>query len=105
MDINAPTVKQHRSERAWTQQHLADACGVSLRTIQRVERYGTASNETLMSLAAVFEIEQKLLMVEQQPQQIDEPEQSTTFGMLPLLAMAATFGALVGGLSMYFVMA
>ena len=58
MRINANLVKQFRSDKNWTQQHLADACGVSLRTVQRVERYGTASNETLMALASVFEIKQ-----------------------------------------------
>lgn len=58
MRVNASLIKQFRSDRSWTQQHLADACGVSLRTVQRVERYGTASNETLMALASVFEIEQ-----------------------------------------------
>lgn len=58
MRINASLIKQYRSDKSWTQQHLADACGVSLRTVQRVERYGTASNETLMALASVFEVEQ-----------------------------------------------
>lgn len=58
MRVNASLIKQCRTERSWTQQHLADACDVSLRTIQRVERYGTASNETLMALAAVLEVEQ-----------------------------------------------
>ncbi|MBU2918039.1 helix-turn-helix domain-containing protein [Psychrosphaera sp. F3M07] len=58
MNINAELVKNQRTERNWTQQHLADACGVSLRTIQRVERYGNAANETIMALASVFQIEQ-----------------------------------------------
>lgn len=58
MRVNASLVKQLRTEKSWTQQHLADACGISLRTVQRVERYGTASNETLMALSAVFEVTQ-----------------------------------------------
>ncbi|MDO6427163.1 helix-turn-helix transcriptional regulator [Thalassotalea sp. 1_MG-2023] len=62
MDINAKKIKQLRTDRAWTQQHLADACGVSLRTIQRAERYGNSSKETLMALAAVFEQEQATLL-------------------------------------------
>lgn len=74
MEINAQLIKKLRAEKSWTQQHLADACGLSLRTIQRVERYGNASNETTISLSAVFEIDAKSIMVsEQEPQEIEVP--------------------------------
>lgn len=63
MDINAQLIKDSRTSRNWTQQHLADACGLSLRTIQRVERYGNASNETVGALASVLEIEQSDIVV------------------------------------------
>ncbi len=63
MDVNAKLIKDHRVKNNWTQQHLADACGLSLRTIQRVERYGNASNETVSALAAVFEITSELIVV------------------------------------------
>lgn len=62
MEINAALIKACRTEKNWTQQHLAEACGLSLRTIQRVERYGNASNETVSALASVFEIEAKTIM-------------------------------------------
>lgn len=62
MDINAEKIKQLRLDKSWTQQHLADACGLSMRTIQRVERYGNASKETLMALASVFETSQHDLL-------------------------------------------
>ncbi|MDA8622346.1 helix-turn-helix domain-containing protein [Psychrosphaera sp.] len=67
MDINAEFIKTKRTSQSWTQQHLADACGVSLRTIQRVERYGNASNETVMALASVFEIQQSEIIVPETP--------------------------------------
>lgn len=67
MEINAELVKKLRTEHSWTQQHLAEACGISLRTIQRVERYGNASNETVMALASVFEIEQAEIIVPDTP--------------------------------------
>lgn len=63
MVVNSGRVKQFRSERSWTQQHLADACGLSLRTIQRVEKEGIAAKETLLALCAVFEISQQQLVV------------------------------------------
>jgi DNA-binding XRE family transcriptional regulator len=57
MQLHAPLIKQLREERAMTQQHLADACDVSLRTIQRVEKYGNASKETTMGLCSVLEVD------------------------------------------------
>ncbi len=57
MDINAEKIKLLRLAKRWTQQHLADASGLSLRTIQRVERDGAASKETVLCLCSVFEIE------------------------------------------------
>ncbi|NVK25272.1 MAG: helix-turn-helix transcriptional regulator [Gammaproteobacteria bacterium] len=57
MEINALLIKEQRTQKNWTQQHLADVCDLSLRTIQRVERYGTASNETVSALASVFELD------------------------------------------------
>jgi transcriptional regulator with XRE-family HTH domain len=39
-----------------SQQQLADACGLSARTIQRIESGHAASVESLKSIAAVFEV-------------------------------------------------
>lgn len=56
MLVNAKKLKLLRSEKNWTQQHLADVCDLSLRTIQRVEKDGVGSNETVAAYAAVFEL-------------------------------------------------
>jgi transcriptional regulator with XRE-family HTH domain len=56
MEINRQRIKHLRIERNWTQQHLADACGISLRTVQRIEKFGNASTESVMSLCAVLEL-------------------------------------------------
>ena len=58
MQLNPQTVKSLRQQLNWTQQQLADACDVSLRTIQRVEKEGAASKETTMALCAVLEVRQ-----------------------------------------------
>ncbi|WP_133469953.1 helix-turn-helix transcriptional regulator [Paraglaciecola marina] len=58
MQLNPNTIKLLRQKHNWTQQLLADACDVSLRTIQRVEKEGAASKETTMSLCSVFEVRQ-----------------------------------------------
>lgn len=46
-----------RLQRGWSQQQLAQLSGVSVRTIQRIERGKTASLESLKALAAVFEVD------------------------------------------------
>ena len=50
-------VKKMRMERNWSQEQLAELCGLSVRTIQRVESGNRASIETLKSLASVFEVD------------------------------------------------
>lgn len=57
MLVDQTLITKERKRRNWTQQHLADACGLSLRTIQRTEREGQVSNETVQALNAVFNIE------------------------------------------------
>ena len=57
----AKFVKEAREERAWSQSQLAVIAGVDLRTIQRLEKSGTASLETLMGVAAAFDIDVKEL--------------------------------------------
>jgi transcriptional regulator with XRE-family HTH domain len=49
-------IKQYREARGWTQEHLAAVAGVEARTIQRVERNQTKSPETLLAIAAAFDV-------------------------------------------------
>ncbi len=48
-------IRSLRTDRGWSQEQLAEISGVSTRTIQRIERGGKASLESLKCLAAVFE--------------------------------------------------
>ncbi|MGE4107735.1 MAG: helix-turn-helix domain-containing protein [Bacteriovoracia bacterium] len=57
----AKLVKKEREERAWPQRQLAEVAGVNLRTIQRLEKDGTASFETLMGVAQAFGMDVKQL--------------------------------------------
>lgn len=56
MTINAEQVRSLRDSRGWSQEHLAEVAGLSLRTIQRVESEGRGSRETRLSLAAAFDV-------------------------------------------------
>lgn len=57
MKLNPSSIRKLREERAWSQEHLAEVAGLSLRTVQRVESDGSASHDTRLALAAVFEVE------------------------------------------------
>ncbi|MGF1723921.1 2TM domain-containing protein [Photobacterium nomapromontoriensis] len=49
-------VRKQRLKRGWSQEHLSQLSGLSVRTIQRIERGQNAGLESLKSLAAVFEL-------------------------------------------------
>jgi transcriptional regulator with XRE-family HTH domain len=55
MQINAERIHELRHRNEWSQDELATAAGLNLRTIQRAENTGTASMQTLKALAAAFE--------------------------------------------------
>lgn len=50
-------VRKLRLQRGWSQEQLAELTGLSVRTIQRVERGATPGLETAKSLASVFEVD------------------------------------------------
>lgn len=50
-------IQKLRLQRGWSQEQLADVSGLSVRTVQRLERGQTGSLESLNALAAVFEID------------------------------------------------
>ena len=56
MNIDTSLLKKLRADKLWSQEQLGNACGLSLRTIQRIENTGVASIESVRSLASVFEI-------------------------------------------------
>jgi transcriptional regulator with XRE-family HTH domain len=55
MQIDPARIRDERERRAWSQEHLAEVAGLSLRTVQRVEGGGSGSFETVKALAAVLE--------------------------------------------------
>lgn len=94
MKIDASTVRRLRTERAWSQEQLAASADVSLRTIQRVEADGSASNETRMALAAVFGIDVRALSLRERALQ-DSPVPVAAFsGAASVRHRAAAWPAL-----------
>lgn len=54
-------VRKLRLQRGWTQEQLAELCGLSVRSIQRIERGQACSLETQNALAAVFQVNRSVL--------------------------------------------
>lgn len=52
---NLRDLKKLRLENHWSQEQLAEMCGLSIRTIQRIEKGENANLETIKALASVFE--------------------------------------------------
>lgn len=103
MEINASRIKAIRQQHQWTQQQLADMCGVSLRTVQRVEKEGNAASETIMSLCAVFEVPREDLLV---VPKLDESEwQTIKIGnQFVMIIGAAVSGLVTGATIMYWML-
>ena len=71
-------VRKLRLQRNWSQEQLAQMSGLSIRTIQRIERGQTPGLESVKSLAAVFDVHVESLPMEKdmtQDDQIDKTEQ------------------------------
>ena len=67
MKTNARRLKQLREAKSWSQEHLAEASGLSLRTVQRVETEGNASPETRLALAGALGVDVSDLDAEPTP--------------------------------------
>lgn len=57
-------IKLWREQRHWSQEHLADLAGISLRTLQRIESGETASQESMKALAAAFNVDAMALSID-----------------------------------------
>jgi transcriptional regulator with XRE-family HTH domain len=50
-------LKALREAKSWSQGHLAEAAGLNIRTIQRIEAGEPPSDETMLCLAAAFDVD------------------------------------------------
>ena len=90
MQLDSSRIRMEREGRAWSQEHLAEVAGLSLRTIQRVETSGSASFETAKSLAAVLELEVAALRAPAEASQQATPEHRREVWGLRYLGVAAS---------------
>ncbi len=104
MLVDSKKLKQLRLDKNWTQQHVADVCDLSMRTIQRVEKDGVASNETVAAYAAIFELDvADLLVASEQFETTNRPERfSKSMQVLMAALFLGGFGAGIA-ITLYFV--
>jgi len=55
--IDTDLIKKLRNDRAWSQEQLSTISGLSLRTVQRIEKEGRCSQDSKKALAVAFEID------------------------------------------------
>ena len=77
MQLNIDKIKQLRESKAWSQSHLADVAGISLRTIQRIEKSGIASLESVKAICASYGIEAGDILKNEIEQDAIEPINSS----------------------------
>lgn len=92
MYLNPSYLRLLRQTRRWTQEELATAAGLSLRTIQRAEQDGHVGLSTIKSLAAALEVDAGDL------ESVAEGAQAPGLRGLRLGATCGIAGAIVGWL-------
>jgi len=73
MKIDGNKVRALRESRAWSQEQLATASGLSVRTVQRAESESSASRETRVCLAAALGIDHSDLNPSSEPIHSSQP--------------------------------
>ncbi|WP_405599380.1 MULTISPECIES: helix-turn-helix transcriptional regulator [unclassified Pseudoalteromonas] len=105
MQLNPKTIKELRQKFNWTQQQLADACDVSLRTVQRVEKEGAASKETTMALCAVLEVRQgKLIKLDEDTTSLGGATTLNKHTITTMLALSSVVSFILGMIAVFFIM-
>lgn len=66
-------IKKLRLQRGWSQEQLAECSGISVRTIQRIEKGQNAGLESIKSLAAVFDVPLSDLQEPDMQSYVDQP--------------------------------
>lgn len=85
MKIKSSLIRKYRTQRLWSQEYLAKASGLGLRTIQRLESRGSGSVETIKALASVFEVDADTLVWRDGSYQTYKHKQWGTFSVAAVL--------------------
>ena len=91
-------VRMYRENKAWTQEQLAGAAGVSPRTVQRIEAGGPASAESLIALANAFKVDVEALQVAvPSDEELAAARERVDLVELELVERGSDLGKMLGG--------
>ena len=102
--LSPDKIKSFRKDNGWSQELLAKASGLSLRTIQRVEKEGKGSAETHLALAAVFNVSPKELFHTSSTPDVNWKRKNimqSAFALIVVLGAVAMLIVLGGDMGMF----
>ncbi|MES2626791.1 MAG: helix-turn-helix domain-containing protein [Pseudomonadota bacterium] len=89
MRINKDTIKKLRLEKSWSQEKLAEAAGMNLRTMQRIEKDGVGSLRSCASLASALGVEPQELQIGVDAETLPDYSRGTYQQLVPAMAILA----------------
>ncbi|MBT1451529.1 helix-turn-helix domain-containing protein [Glaciecola sp. XM2] len=102
MELRGDKVKAMRMANNWTQQQLAQICDVNLRTIQRVEKQGNASLETIMALCIAFDVRREVLFEVPKPEELEGDSNAFNKAHFMFFVLGLSIGLAVALLALLF---
>lgn len=104
--INAAKIRKWREERCWSQERVAEIAGMSLRTLQRIEKNGVTSQESALALAAAFDVDLAVITLDIDSEIEKNKEKEETKKLLALkmsvVIHAISFGMVMAMLYLIF---
>jgi len=103
-NLSPERIKYLRHDNGWSQELLAKASGLSLRTIQRAEKEGNSSMETQLAIAAALNVKQEELFAVSPTPNVNWKRTNMMQSFIALLAVtgAILMLFLLGGELKYF---
>lgn len=93
--LSTDKLKALRREKGWSQEVLAKASGLSVRTIQRIESDGNASAESTLALAAVFNMSPRALKATSDKIEVNWTRNMIMKNFIALLIISGTIAMLI----------
>ncbi len=90
MQLSAQKIKRCREQKGWSQEVLAKATGLSLRTIQRIEADKRASAESVLAIASALEVMPNQLQSADDEIQVNWTRRMIMTGAIAIAALLAT---------------
>ncbi|WDE00336.1 helix-turn-helix domain-containing protein [Thalassomonas actiniarum] len=95
MFLSTNKLKTLRQEKGWSQEVLAKASGLSVRTIQRIEADGKASAESTLAIASVFNLSPQALKATSDEIEVNWTRKMIMKNIVALLVISGAIAMLI----------